>query len=59
MMKIAVCVIFALYFDYLPLGITMFVFVFVYIVYTIGITTWRKKFRKNITKTDNDWHDKW
>jgi len=55
---IAVCVIFALYFDYLPLGITMFVFVFVYIVYTIGITTWRKKFRKNITKTDNDWHDK-
>jgi len=56
--SILVCVIFAAYFDYLPLALTIFVFVFVYMVWTIVLTLWRKKFRKAVTVSDNDWHDK-
>ena len=52
-----VCIIFATYFDYLPLALSIFSFVFVYIVWTIIVTLWRKKFRKSVAKSDNDWHD--
>lgn len=55
---ILVCVIFASYFDYLPLALTIFVFVFIYMTWTIVVTLWRKKFRKHVAKSDNDWHDK-
>ena len=55
---ILVCVIFAVYFDYLPLAFTIFTFVFVYMTLTVIVTLWRKKFRKEVAKSDNDWHDK-
>lgn len=43
---VVVCVIFATYFDYAPLAISVFYFVWLYIVWTILLTLWRKKFRK-------------
>jgi ABC-type transport system involved in Fe-S cluster assembly, permease and ATPase components len=55
---ILVCVIFASYFNYLPLALTIFSFVFIYMTWTIVVTLWRKKFRKSVAKSDNDWHDK-
>lgn len=55
---LVVCVIFATYFQYLPLAIAVFYFVFVYIVWTIVLTLWRKKFRKALVKSDNEWHDR-
>jgi ABC-type transport system involved in Fe-S cluster assembly fused permease/ATPase subunit len=55
---ILVCVIFASYFKYLPLALTIFSFVFIYMTWTIVVTLWRKKFRKSVAKSDNDWHDK-
>ena len=55
---ILVCIIFASYFDYLPLALTIFCFVFIYMTWTIVVTLWRKKFRKSVAKSDNDWHDK-
>lgn len=53
-----VCIIFATYFDYLPLALVIFTFVFVYMTWTVVVTLWRKKFRKDVAKSDNDWHDK-
>lgn len=55
---ILVCIIFASYFNYLPLALTIFSFVFIYMTWTIVVTLWRKKFRKEVAKSDNDWHDK-
>ena len=55
---VMVTIIFATYFDYLPLAATIFFFVFVYMVMTILLTLWRKKFRKQVAKSDNDWHDR-
>jgi ABC-type transport system involved in Fe-S cluster assembly fused permease/ATPase subunit len=55
---ILVCIIFASYFNYLPLALTIFTFVFLYMVWTIIVTLWRKKFRKSVAKSDNDWHDR-
>jgi len=54
---ILVAVIFATYFDDVALAITIFFFVFAYIVLTVLLTLWRKKFRKQVAKSDNDWHD--
>lgn len=53
-----VCIIFATYFQYMPLAITVFYFVWIYIVWTIVLTLWRKKFRKAVVKSDNEWHDR-
>jgi ATP-binding cassette, subfamily B, heavy metal transporter len=53
-----VCVIFATYFQYKPLAITVFYFVWIYVVWTIVLTLWRKKFRKAVVKSDNEWHDR-
>ena len=55
---VVVCAIFASYFQYLPLGISVFYFVFVYIVWTILVTLWRKRFRKAVVKRDNEYHDR-
>lgn len=55
---IFVCIIFATYFNYLPLAMTIFTFVFLYMTWTIVLTLWRKKFRKSVAKSDNDWHDR-
>lgn len=54
---ILVVIIFATYFDYLPLAVTVFYFVFAYMLLTVLLTLWRKKFRKQVTRSDNDWHD--
>lgn len=54
---IVVVIIFATYFDYLPMAVTVFYFVFVYIVWTILVTLWRKKFRKALVQSDNEYHD--
>mmetsp|Transcript_37482 Transcript_37482/g.77758 ORF Transcript_37482/g.77758 Transcript_37482/m.77758 type:complete len:894 (-) Transcript_37482:401-3082(-) len=52
-----VTIIFATYFQYFPLAVSVFYFVFVYVVWTILVTLWRKKFRKALVKHDNEWHD--
>jgi ATP-binding cassette, subfamily B, heavy metal transporter len=36
----------------------VFYFVFVYILWTILVTVWRKKFRSALVKSDNEWHDR-
>lgn len=54
---LTVTVIFAAYFQYLPLALTVFYFVFAYIVWTILLTMWRKKFRKALVQSDNEYHD--
>ena len=50
---LVVTIIFATYFNYLPLAIAVFYFVFAYVVWTILITLWRKKFRTALVKHDN------
>jgi ATP-binding cassette, subfamily B, heavy metal transporter len=50
---LVVTIIFAMYFNYLPLAIAVFYFVFAYVVWTILLTLWRKKFRKALVKHDN------
>lgn len=55
---IMVTIIFASYFDYFPIAISVFFFVLTYMNWTILVTLWRKKFRKQVAKSDNDWHDK-
>ncbi|KAL3915760.1 MAG: hypothetical protein SGILL_005496 [Bacillariaceae sp.] len=55
---LVVCIIFATYFHYAPLAICVFYFVWIYIVWTILVTLWRKKFRKAVVKHDNEWHDR-
>lgn len=54
---ILVAVIFSVYFDELLLAVTVFFFVFVYMLMTVLLTLWRKKFRKQVAKSDNDWND--
>lgn len=54
---LTVVIIFAAYFDYLPLAMTVFYFVFAYVFLTIIVTLWRKKFRKALVKSDNEYHD--
>ena len=55
---LVVCIIFATYFSYLPMAVAVFYFVWVYIVWTILVTLWRKKFRKAVVQSDNEWHDR-
>ena len=55
---VVVCIIFATYFSYMPLAVAVFYFVWFYIVWTILVTLWRKKFRKAVVKSDNEWHDR-
>ena len=50
---LVVCIIFATYFSYLPLAVAVFYFVWVYVVWTIVVTLWRKKFRKAVVNSDN------
>jgi len=52
-----VVIIFASYFNYFPLAVAVFFFVFAYMTWTVLVTLWRKKFRKQVTKSDNDFHD--
>jgi hypothetical protein len=54
---LVVTIIFATYFKYLPLALAVFSFVFAYIVWTILMTLWRKKFRKALVKSDNGTFD--
>jgi len=38
--------------------VSVFYFVWMYIVWTILVTLWRKKFRKAVVQSDNEWHDR-
>ena len=56
-----VTIIFATYFRFFPMAVAVFYFAFAYIVWTIVVTLWRKKFRKALVKHDNGkeyiiWH---
>ncbi|VEU36604.1 unnamed protein product [Pseudo-nitzschia multistriata] len=55
---IIVCVMFATYYSYAPLSIVVFYSVWIYIVWTIILTLQRKKFRKAVVRSDNEWHDR-
>lgn len=55
---LAVIVLFFAEFRQWELGFSVFVGVGLYSVATIGITQWRKKFREQTNKHDNDFHDK-
>mmetsp|Transcript_678 Transcript_678/g.1615 ORF Transcript_678/g.1615 Transcript_678/m.1615 type:complete len:499 (-) Transcript_678:2749-4245(-) len=52
---IVVCVMFATYYNYAPLAIVVFYSVWIYIVWTIIVTLERKKYRKALVKSDNEW----
>jgi len=54
---ILVTIIFASYFDYFPLAVAVFFFIFAYVTWTVLVTLWRRKFRKKVAKFDNNWHD--
>jgi len=54
---ILVTIIFASYFDYFPLAVAVFFFIFAYVTWTVLLTLWRRKFRKKVAKFDNNWHD--
>jgi ATP-binding cassette subfamily B protein len=49
-----VCVLFMLYFDAPALAVTAFTGLLVYIIVTVKVTLWRKKFRQRMNKYDND-----
>lgn len=55
---IAVCIIFFTHFKSVPLGFLIITAVAVYILNTIVVTKWRKKFREATNKHDNDFHEK-
>jgi ATP-binding cassette, subfamily B, heavy metal transporter len=55
---IAVCIIFFTHFKSVPLGCLIITAVAVYILNTIVVTKWRKKFREATNKHDNDFHEK-
>jgi ABC-type transport system involved in Fe-S cluster assembly fused permease/ATPase subunit len=52
-----VVIIFAAYFKFFPLSVTVFFFIFVNMVVTIVITLWRNRFRRKVAESDNDWHE--
>jgi len=53
-----VCIMFATYYNYAPLAVVVFYSVWIYIVWTIIVTLQRKKFRKAVVRSDNEWHDR-
>jgi len=55
---VIVCIMFATYYSYAPLAIVVFYSVWIYIVWTILVTLQRKKFRKAVVRSDNEWHDR-
>ena len=55
---LAVIVLFFINYKQYSLGITVFVGVALYSMATIYITTWRKKFREQTNKHDNEFHEK-
>jgi ABC-type multidrug transport system fused ATPase/permease subunit len=55
---VVVCGIFATYFHYWPMALSVAAYVWIYILWTILVTVWRKKFRKAVVKSDNEWHDR-
>lgn len=54
---IVIVIIFCYHFHYPPLAIVVYFFVYVYVTFTMLVTTWRRKFRKAVAKSDNDWHN--
>jgi len=53
-----IIIIFASYFQHFALSVTVFFFVFFYAVLTIVLTLWRRRFRRKLSKRDNDWHSR-
>jgi len=49
-----VCVLFMLYFDAPALAVAAFTGLLAYIIVTVKVTLWRKKFRQRMNKYDND-----
>jgi len=49
-----IIIIFASYFQHFALSVTVFFFVFFYAVLTIVLTLWRRRFRRKLSKRDND-----
>ncbi len=53
-----VVIIFATYFKFFPLSVRKSsFFIIVYMVVTIIRTLWRKRFRKKVAESDNNWHE--
>eukprot|EP00536_Pseudo-nitzschia_multiseries_P004660 jgi/Psemu1/237821/estExt_Genewise1.C_790017 len=52
-----VCIMFVTYYSYAPLAGVVFYSVWIYIVWTIIYTLHRKKLRKAVVRSDNEWHD--
>ena len=55
---VAVCIIFFAHFNSFALGCLVLGSVIVYILTTVFITMWRRKFREATNKHDNDFHEK-
>lgn len=55
---IMIIIIFASYFKHFALSVAVFFFVFFYAVMTIVLTLWRRRFRRKLSKRDNDWHSR-
>ena len=55
---VAVCIIFFTHFQSIPLGMLIITAVAVYILNTVIVTKWRKKYREATNKHDNDFHEK-
>lgn len=54
----AVCIIFFTHFNSMALGGLVLSSVALYIITTVAITMWRRKFREATNKHDNDFHEK-
>lgn len=55
---LSVIILFFVQYKQWQLGAVVFFGVAVYAILTVGITQWRKKFREQTNKHDNDFHDK-
>mmetsp|Transcript_15814 Transcript_15814/g.43741 ORF Transcript_15814/g.43741 Transcript_15814/m.43741 type:complete len:826 (-) Transcript_15814:1112-3589(-) len=54
---VVVCIMFVTYYSYAPLAGVIFYSIWVYVVWTIIYTLHRKKLRKAVVRSDNEWHD--
>ena len=55
---LAVCILFYVHFQLWTLSVLVFGSVVAYAVVTIKLTLWRKQFRAQMNKSDNQWHDR-
>jgi ATP-binding cassette, subfamily B, heavy metal transporter len=55
---LAVIILFFISYQQWLLGVTVFIGVFLYAIATVTITQWRKQFREQTNKHDNEFHEK-